>query len=54
MNSNKNSYNISQINIAILKFPIDDSRGKEFVNNLDRINSIALKNSGIPGRFLYL
>ena len=34
-------YHLAQLNIAKMKFAIDDSRMSEFVDNLERINALA-------------
>lgn len=43
-------YNIAQINIARLRYPIDNPEVKDFVSNLDRINEIAEKSEGFIWR----
>ena len=45
-----NSYFIAQINIAKLKYPLTDPRVKHFVDNLDRINSLAESAPGFVWR----
>ncbi len=37
----KMEYHLAQLNIAKIKFPLDDPQMADFVTNLDRINSIA-------------
>lgn len=44
------TYYIAQINIARLKYPLEDPRVAEFVNNLDRINSLAEHAPGFVWR----
>ena len=41
---------LAQINIATLKFPLDDPRVAEFVDNLDTINSLAENSLGFVWR----
>lgn len=41
---------LAQLNIANLRYPIDHPEISEFVNNLDRINSLAEKSHGFVWR----
>ncbi len=43
-------YQLAQLNIAKIKFPLDDPQMAGFVNNLDRINSIAESAEGFIWR----
>ena len=43
-------YHLAQFNISELKYPIDDVRIKEFVDNLIPINGIAEKSEGFVWR----
>ena len=43
-------YNLALFNISDLRFPIDDERNKEFVDNLAPINAIAEKSPGFVWR----
>ena len=47
---NNPAYNIAQINIARLNLPIDDPQNRDFVSNLDRINSLAETYPGFVWR----
>ena len=47
---NQNDYNIAQINIAKLRYPLTDPRVKDFVDNLDRINTMAESAPGFVWR----
>jgi len=38
------NYNLTQLNIAKMIAPIDDPIMMDFVNNLERINVITIKN----------
>lgn len=46
----KTTYHIAQINIARLKYSLDDLRVVDFVNNLDRINTLAESYPGFVWR----
>jgi len=41
---------LAQLNIAHLKYPIDDPRIADFVDNLDRINAVAERSPGFVWR----
>ncbi|MGI9406396.1 MAG: DUF3291 domain-containing protein [Hyphomicrobiaceae bacterium] len=41
---------LAQLNIAHLKYPIDDPRMADFVGNLDRINALAERSPGFVWR----
>ena len=43
-------YHLAQINIAKLKYPIDDPRLDDFNNNLDQVNAAAEKATGFVWR----
>lgn len=43
-------YHLAQLNIAKMKFPLDDPQMADFVNNLDRINGIAESAEGFIWR----
>jgi len=43
-------YHLAQLNIAKMKFPLDDSRMSEFVDNLERINALADNAPGFVWR----
>lgn len=45
-------YHLAQINIAALKAPIDSPELKDFVANLERINSLAESTEGFVWRLL--
>lgn len=45
-------YQLAQINIAKFRRPIEDPVNLEFINNLDRINSIAQTQPGFVWRFI--
>ncbi len=42
--------NLAQLNVAKLKYPIDDPRVAEFVENLDRVNAVADRSDGFVWR----
>ncbi len=42
---------LAQLNIALAKYPLDAPEIKEFVDNLDRVNSIAENSDGFVWRF---
>lgn len=46
----ESNYHIAQINIAQLRYPLDDPHTIDFVNNLDRINSLAESYPGFIWR----
>jgi hypothetical protein len=41
---------LAQLNIARLKYPIDDPRVADFVDSLDRVNAIAERSNGFVWR----
>lgn len=43
-------YHLAQVNIATLKAPIDSPQLKDFVDNLDRINTLAENSDGFVWR----
>lgn len=43
-------YNLAQLNIAAMKYPIDSPEMSEFVDNLDRINALADEAPGFVWR----
>lgn len=43
---------LAQLNIARLKFPIDDPRVADFVDNLDRVNAAAERSEGFVWRLV--
>src|SRR5690349_24049888 len=43
-------YQLSEINIAELKAPLDSPQLKDFVDNLDRINALAESSAGFEWR----
>ncbi len=43
-------YELAQLNIAELKFPLDSPQLSDFVNNLDRINGLAENSPGFVWR----
>ncbi len=44
------SYQLAQLNIAELKFPLDSPEVSDFVNNLERINQLAENSEGFMWR----
>lgn len=48
--SNDREWNLAQINIGRLRYPVDDPRSAEFMNNLDPINELAEKAAGYVWR----
>ena len=44
------NYQLAQLNIAILKAPLDSPELKDFVDNLDRINALAEGSAGFVWR----
>ena len=43
-------YQLAQLNVAKMKFDLDDPRMKEFVDNLDNINALAEESPGFIWR----
>lgn len=43
---------LAQLNIARLKYPIDDPRVADFVDNLDRVNAVAERSEGFVWRLV--
>jgi hypothetical protein len=43
---------LAQLNIARLKYPLDDERVAGFVDNLDRVNAIAERSAGFVWRLV--
>ena len=41
---------LAQFNIARIKYPLDDPRMKEFVDNVDRVNALASTIDGFVCR----
>ena len=41
---------LAQVNIAALKYPLDDPRVADFARNLDRVNGIAERSDGFVWR----
>lgn len=41
---------LAELNIARLKYPLDDPRVAEFVDNLDRVNAVAERSEGFVWR----
>jgi hypothetical protein len=46
----KSAYELAQLNIAMMKEPLDSPRMADFVANLDRINALAEKSPGFVWR----
>lgn len=44
------SYELAQLNIAMMKQPLDSPEMADFVNNLDRINALAEQSPGFIWR----
>jgi len=42
---------LAEINVARLKYPLEDPRVSEFVDNLDRVNAVAERMDGFVWRF---
>jgi len=45
-------FNLAQINIARVRFPIDDPKMAGFIGNLDRINALAERSEGFVWRLM--
>ena len=43
----KNDWHIAQMNVATALYPLDDTRNAEFIDNLDEINQLAGKTTGL-------
>ncbi len=43
---------LAQLNIARLKYPMDDPRVADFVDNLDRVNAVAERSDGFVWRLV--
>ena len=43
---------LAQLNIARLKYPMDDPRVADFVDNLDRVNAVAERSPGFVWRLV--
>ena len=46
----KKNYHLAQVNIATMKFPLDDPRMEGFVSRLDEINALAESSEGFVWR----
>ena len=46
----KSAYELAQLNIAMMKEPLDSARMADFMANLDRINALAESSPGFVWR----